>query len=314
MSVAHWESYYRSGRLAACPTGFDNNYTLELRDIWTEFFGEVASGAAILDIGTGNGALPLIARQTAETLGRDFEIHGVDLAQINPSRDVINGKELFSGITFHAGVAAETLPFETGRFAAVSGQYAIEYSDTQKSMGEIFRVLRAGSNAQFVTHHANSIVVERAATSRRHADLVLINTKVMRKLRVFLNATQRSQVAARSAWTELESARSILNASGRRDLDRRVIDVIEDALPKLLAQRHTKSRAALDREIDLVENDLRDSVHRLNDLIAVAWTETAMSNFARYAQSLGFVKIAYQPINHAKHALVGWRVHLTKPK
>jgi ubiquinone/menaquinone biosynthesis C-methylase UbiE len=313
LNVEHWESYYRGGRLAACPTGPDANYTLELRDIWIEFFGSLANGARILDIGTGNGAIPLIARQTAESLGRTYDIHGADLARINPSRDVPGGARLFAGIAFHPGVAAEKLPFETASFTAVSGQYALEYSDIRQSLAQVLRVLKPGAGAQFLMHHADSIIVEWARESLRHADVVLMETKLHRKLRRFLDAEKRSAVAGQRAWDELAAAMAILNASGREDADRRVIDVTLDAVPKLLDLRRTLSRAALDREIDSVENDLRNSVRRLGDLIAVAISDTAMSECAKQARLLGFVDMTYQPMNHAQSALVGWRVRLRKP-
>jgi ubiquinone/menaquinone biosynthesis C-methylase UbiE len=313
LSVAHWESYYRGGGIAACPTGRDLNYTLELHDVWTEFFGALADAARLLDIGTGNGAISLIARQTAESLGRTYEIHGADLAQINPSRDVADGARLFAGITFHPGVAAEKLPFEAESFSAVSGQYALEYTDARQSLAQVLRVLKPGAAAQFILHHAGSIIVDRAHASLRHADDVLLNTKVYRKLRRFLDAELRSRNAARSAWQDLATALSALRLSGQADVDRLVIDVTLDAVQKLLDSRIRLSRAALDREIDSVENELRNSVRRLHDLVAAASTDRAMAEYAQRAHSLGFVDVTYAPIYHAKRALVGWRFQLRKP-
>ena len=313
MSVAHWESYYRSGRIAACPTGPDPNYTLELHDVWSDFFGGLADAARLLDVGTGNGAIPLIARETARCHGRSFEIHGADLAQINPSRDVADGARLFAGITFHPGVAAEKLPFAAESFDAVSGQYALEYTDTRQSLAQVLRVLKPSAAAQFVMHHAGSIIVDRAYASRRHADEVLQNTKVHRKLRRFLDAEGRSRDAARSAWKELAAAMSVLRSTGRADADRLVIDVTLDAVPKLLDLRSSLSRAALDREIDSVENSLRNSVRRLDDLVAAASTQAAMAEYAQQAHSLGCVDVAYGPVYHGRRALVGWRFQLRKP-
>ena len=313
VSVAHWESYYQGGRIAACPTGPDPNYTLELHDVWTEFFGGLAEAARLLDIGTGNGAIPLIARQTADNLGRTYEIHGADLAQINPSRDVADGARLFAGITFHPGVAAEKLPFEAASFGAVSGQYALEYTDTRQSLAQVLRVLKPGAAAQFVMHHADSLIVERAHASLRHADAVLMDTKVHRKLRRFLDAEQRSRDAARRAWDDLATALSTLRSSGQGDADRLIIDVTLDAVPKLLDSRRSLSRAALDREIDSVENDLRNSVRRLHDLVGAAITHSAMAEYEQRARSLGFVDVTSRPLYHARRALVGWCFRLRKP-
>jgi ubiquinone/menaquinone biosynthesis C-methylase UbiE len=313
LSLTQWESYYQGGRLAACPTGQDPNYTLELHDVWTEFFGGLADAARLLDIGTGNGAIALIARQTADNLRRTYEIHGADLAQINPNRDMADGARLFAGITFHPGVAAEKLPFEAESFSAVSGQYALEYTDTGQSLAQVLRVLKPGGAAQFVMHHADSLIVERAQASLRHADAVLMDTKVHRKLRRFLDAEHRSRDAAHRAWDDLATALATLRSSGRADLDRLVIDVTLDAIPKLLDSRRNLSRTALDREIDSVENDLRNSVRRLHDLIGAAISSSAMLEYAQLATSLGFVDVKYRPLYHARCALVGWCFGLRKP-
>jgi ubiquinone/menaquinone biosynthesis C-methylase UbiE len=313
LSQSHWESYYRGGRLAACPTGREPNYTLELHDVWSDFSSGLVDSARLLDIGTGNGAIPLIARQTADRLGRVYEIHGADLAQINPSRDIPDGARLFVGITFHPGVAAEKLPFEAGSFDAVTGQYALEYTDTRQSLAEVLRVLESGAPAQFVLHHAASIVVERARGSLRHADAVLNDTKVYRRLRRFLDAEQRSADAARSAFADLSAALSTLRSSTSADADRLIFDVTLDAVSKLLDSRRSLSSAALEREIDSVENELRNSVRRLQDLLGAAVTEAAMADYAQRAKSLGFVDVTYRPLYHATSALVGWRLQLRKP-
>lgn len=312
MGVCDWESYFRGGAIAACPSGSDTNYTRELRDVWSHFFSRLASGARILDIGTGNGAIPLIARQTAQSFERTFEIHGADLARINPSRDVADGARLFAGITFHPGVAAENLPFEPASVTAITGQYALEYTDMPLSLAQVMRVLKPGCDAQFIMHHADSMLVQRARASLRHSDMVLKNTSVYRKLRRFLELEKHGPAAARRSWAELSMALSTLRGSERFDPDRRVINVTLDAIPKLLELRRSLHPAALAREVDGVENELRAYVRRMNDLIAASLTEPAMQEFARQARAHGFVG-ATGPFKDAQQALMAWRVNLHKP-
>jgi ubiquinone/menaquinone biosynthesis C-methylase UbiE len=313
LRVSHWESYYRGGALAACPTGPEGGYTLELREVWAEFFAGLPDGARVLDIATGNGAIALIARETAQRMGRNLEIHGADVARIDPARNVADGARLFAGITFHPGVAAESLPFEARSFCAVSGQYALEYTDVQTSLGEIMRVLKPGAMAQFVTHHADSIVLERARASLRQADLVITETKLYRKLRRFVEAERRSPVSARRFSQELAAACMTLRETGGFEADRRVLDVTLDAIPKLLDLRAKLTPAALEREIDSVENDLRDNVRRLKDLLGVALDPAAMGVFAERARQRGFTNIAYSPIKHGLDRLVGWQLRVQRP-
>lgn len=312
MRVSHWETYYRGGAIAACPTGPDQGYTLELRDTWSEFFSRLASGSAVLDIGTGNGAIPLIARQTAEVLGRTLEIHGVDLARINPPRDVAGGAQLFAGITFHPGIAAESLPFAAASFAAVSGQYALEYTDVPRCLTEVMRVLKSDCEAQFVIHHAQSIVVQRARASLKHSDVVLNRLKIYRLLRKFLEAERRAPAAASRSWRELSAAMASLREIGRAEPNR-VIDVTLDAVLKLLGVRARLAPAELARQVNSVESELRDAVRRNNDLIAVAASEPMIETIAQRARAVGFIDVGYQPLWHAKQALVAWQLRMHKP-
>jgi ubiquinone/menaquinone biosynthesis C-methylase UbiE len=314
LSVSHWESYYHGGALAACTLGSEDSYTLELRSVWEQFFAQLADGARVLDLATGNGAIALIARDAARSHGRQFEVHGTDLARINPPRDVRGGAQLFQGITFHPGVASEALPFAAASFAAVSGQYALEYADQERALAQVLRVLEPGAGAQFVLHHAGSVLAERARVSLRHADVVLSETKLYRKLRRLLEAQMRSPTAARRAADELSAALAQVRETGLFEADRRLIDVTLDAVGKLLGLRGELERAALEREIDAVEGELRDGVRRLNDLLGVALGDEAMAACAATARRLGFAQVRYEPLRHGRDALVGWMMHLRKPR
>jgi ubiquinone/menaquinone biosynthesis C-methylase UbiE len=140
LSLEHWEAYYRTGALATCPTTPEGGYDQEVRDAWVEFFTDLPETASVLDIGTGNGVVPLIALETETTLGRRYEIHATDLARIDPKRNLRDGQKRLAGIEFHAGVATERLPFESSSFDAVSGHYALEYTQIDAAFAEIFRV------------------------------------------------------------------------------------------------------------------------------------------------------------------------------
>lgn len=313
MSLEQWETYYRGGMIATCPTGPDGGYDLEVRDAWVEFFSMLPEGARILDVGTGNGVVALIAAETAAARGRRWEIHATDLAQIDPLRHVPDGARRLAGITFHAGVATEHLPFDAESFDAVSGHYALEYTDTAVALAEIHRVLKPASDAQFIMHSADSVLVQNARWSLREAEFVLVETKVFRRLHRLVTMEQVTPGTTQRATAELRAAIQALKRGLQQARQARagnVLSVVLDAVQKLLIARKEMKPQAVGLEVDRAESELRASIRRLNDLLAHARTERDMENIEKDAAAAGFSLIERMPQYHAGKNLVGWQLLL----
>lgn len=313
MSLEQWETFYRSGAISTCPTAADGGYDLEVREAWVEFFSTLPDGARILDVGTGNGVVAMIAVETASKRGRNWEIHASDLARIDPLRDVPDGARRLAGIRFHPGVATEHLPFEAESFDAVSGHYSLEYTDTAAALAEIYRVLKSGGDSQFIMHSPDSMLVQSARRSLQQAELVLVETKVFRLLHrlvtmenVVPGTTERLTAELRSAIQTLK--RALLEA--REAGAGLVLSVTLDAVQKLLTARTNMTPSAVGLEVDRAENALRASVRRLNDLLAHARSEQDMEGIEKQAAAAGFTLIERTPQYHAGKNLVGWQLLL----
>lgn len=313
MSVDHWEAYYRSGAIATCPMGPSTSYTLELRELWLTYFATLDDGARILDVGTGNGAIALMAKEAAANAGVHFEIHGADLAAIDPPHHVPDGAALFAGITFHPGMPTERLDFESGIFDAVSGQYALEYTDVGRALAEVRRVLKPGGRAQFVLHHQHSALIHNARESLAHGALVLEDTKILRKLRRHVDAERESAAAARVTWAALSAAATQLQQVAASSGAPHVPHVVLDGVQKLLGIRRHMSAAAFEREVDRFERDVRAAVRRLQDLVGCAQSPAQMEMIITTARGLGFECGTTQEQYHAGANLVGWRLALSRP-
>lgn len=314
LSLEQWETYYRGGAIATCPTARDGGYDLEVKDAWVEFFTPLPDGARILDIGTGNGVVPAIAAETAAALGRRWEIHGADLARIDPAKHVADGARKFAGITFHPGVASEKLPFESASFDAVSGHYALEYADTAAALAQVHRVLKPGAPAQFVMHHAGSALLRSAHQSLHEAAWLFGEARIYRRVHKLVTMDELSP-SAKSAANELQAVIRQLKQAvdmARRTGGGRVLDVALDATQKLLATRQRLSPAQTGVEVDRAEQDMRASVRRLNDLVAHARSDEAMAAIEAQAREAGFASVGRTTLNHAGENLVGWRLLLRR--
>jgi ubiquinone/menaquinone biosynthesis C-methylase UbiE len=111
-----------------------------------------AGGKHVLEIGVGLGA---DHQRYAES---GAYLHGIDLTE----RAILNtGRRLkLFGLTSELKVAdAEQLPFENEFFELVYSWGVIHHSpDTQKTVSEIFRVLKPGGEAKVMIYHSQSFV------------------------------------------------------------------------------------------------------------------------------------------------------------
>jgi len=293
LSLSHWEAYYRGGGIATCPTAADGTYDRELKQVWLDTLADLPDGGVILDVATGNGPLVLIAAEQAAALGRHWEIHGTDLA----------------------GVATEKLPFPDASFDVVCGQYALEYADPRAGLGEIARVLRAGCSARFILHHASSLLVQKARSSLQQSDLVLRETRLYRHLRRLVEQDNHSPrlddpatLALRTAIRQLRSEFEAVRASGHGH----VLGVTLDAVRELLSMRTRQSAGEVVREVDRVERELRQSVHRLRDLLEHALDDQRMDALLGEASRAGLAVTERAQQYYAGDNLVGWRIRLRK--
>lgn len=313
MRQEQWETYYRGGMISPSPTAPDDGYDLEVRETWVEFFSLLADGARLLDVGTGNGAVARIAVQTASALGRNWEVHASDLAPTDLLVHVPDGARQLAGITLHPGVATEQLPFEAESFDAVSGHYALEYTDTAAALAQIHRVLKPGSDAQFIVHGSGSVLADAARRSLREAELVLGDTMIFRRLHRLVTMGEVGAETLDSAAVELRAAIQTL----KQGIDQAhevgaggVLDIALDAVHKLLIARKDMNPQAVGLEVDRAEGELVASALRWNDLLTHARTETQMADIEREAAAAGFTMIERMPQRHAGNHLVGWQLLL----
>ena len=163
----HWDDYWRHGFLTSCADTFQGNYEGRLRQVWEEFFRSAKGNATILDIGTGNGAIALIASRISSELDSGFSVHAIDQAEIDPPAMVKSNTDGLAAIHFHSKTPAEDCGLPDNSVDMVSGQYALEYTPLNETVAELARVCAPGARLLFIMHHADSVVLETAAEELR---------------------------------------------------------------------------------------------------------------------------------------------------
>lgn len=141
-----WTRLWESGPLHSCAPGAD----LFTEPFWRQFFQAFTASASLLDIGTGNGLIPLLA---ARNLARVTRMCGIDSARIKP--DIARYPEL-AAVEFRSGIDAERLPFADGCFNIITSQFAVEYTDVSATLSELIRLIAPAGSIALVMHAADS--------------------------------------------------------------------------------------------------------------------------------------------------------------
>jgi ubiquinone/menaquinone biosynthesis C-methylase UbiE len=159
-----WSQYWSTGLLHSCPGSFAGNYSGAIAQFWESALADMNPGAGVrvLDVATGNGALPQMLLQR---YGDSVLVDAVDAAQLAPAW---LDSSRHPGIRFHSGVMAEALPFEDARFDYVVSQYGIEYAVRPNACQQALRVLNPLGRLALVMHHSGSVLAQVAREEQQH--------------------------------------------------------------------------------------------------------------------------------------------------
>lgn len=217
-SVWAWDIYWRNDHLHACVPVSNPRHLKALEAHWHTFFSGLGEEATIVDLGTGNGSLAVMAAKFAAERGLSFEIHGVDAAAIDPLRSVASARELLAGIRFHPHTRIEELPFEADSMDAVCGQFALEYAEPHAAVAEIVRVLARQGRFGFLLHARAGALMERAAMHRDQARHLRASGILARLADVFEAIREAGTETAVTATGRHLSARESFEAGLREQL------------------------------------------------------------------------------------------------
>lgn len=309
-----WSRYWAAGALHSCGGSFADNYADEIGQFWCEEFGSWRADARVIDLATGNGALPKLI---VDTLSAWPEIDAVDLADIAPRWPRALAKAERARLRFHPRVAAEKLPFADASFDYAISQYGLEYSDLVRSLPELRRVLRPGARVALVLHHRESLPVAIGSSEVAHIDWLQSAGQVLDVARLLipilarlatpagLAAVQRDPAAAEVRQHHNQAMRALQERIGSAHAPD-VLAETQQALGELL-QRTAKlgQRESLHR-LDMIVRGLQESRLRQSELVQHALDRSGVDAIA---DALFAVQRELRPL-HAGGALFAWGVRM----
>lgn len=301
-----WNQYWHYDRIASCFDGAGAaNYDDSIAAGWRTFFGALPAGARILDLCTGNGAAALIAAGS----GKHFAVTAVDQADIDPPAYVTRHAEDLAAIDFLGGTEVEALPFADKSFDAAVSQYGIEYSDLERSLPELARVVAAGGRARLVIHAAEGIVAAGARDVLADADLLLDDIDLAgaaRRCFAAVTAVERGPGAGGEAKRLADESFAAFEAALERTArhvpaaaDRTMMRNSGAVLLDTFTRRSHFDLDQLLAKAGAVETEIRAHRGRLNALIAAALDGPQCAEVAARMAAAGARDSAAGPLHNA---------------
>lgn len=288
------------------PTAFGGAYTGALWAFWQRIFWALQQDlprARVLDLGTGNYAIPRIAR----TISAAFELHALDRVAPHPAMTP-------PGVQFRLASAHAT-GYQNGYFDAVVGNFALEYTAEilPQALAEIHRILRPGGRAAFVLHHRDSVAVRDAKRYLKQRVLPRIAEALERVAHEFQNTPGAfPRRAFDKAMRDLEVlAAEVPDDEFAADAPRMLQQIEQqptpDAMRALLERRQTEVRFYRQRDEELLRVAIPADAHRfLEQLVAHAFVVDAWEPLYDDGQLIGWTLQMHTPAAGLEEAVEAW--------
>lgn len=316
---AVWTRYWSQGATHSCGGSYGSRYEGALAQFWRAAFATLAPGARVLDIATGNGALPQLLA--------DFDPEGrlacdaVDLAALAPAWFDQLPPARRASLHFHGQQAAEALPFGDGVFDLVMSQYGLEYTDLARSVPQLLRVCAPGGKVRLVCHHSAARPVQLAHTELAHMAWLAAPRGLLDTAQAMIGPVARAATpegraalagdaaaqAARERFNELQTELE-QQAQGSNCPD--VLFEVRQALGAILHLAMREGGARAQDALALLRAQLADAALRLEELRDYALGADAAAALGKtLAQGGGTLEIG--PILD-QDVLMGWTISVDR--
>lgn len=296
MSPEEWSEYWDLGTVTTFGGGFADNYDAEFLDFWTkQLDGDLDH---VVDLCCGNGALVWIANDLAKKKKAKTLITGVDVADINPFKLLKKDRKKYPKVKFIGKTPIEKLPFDDNSVDVVISQYGIEYSDLNRTVPELSRVLKPSSKMGFIVHSKDSdVLVDSRFRVEKYSYLLGEGQfhEIMFALdELFMTKNSIKEVEADPSFTPLfralNRARRTVNQMHQGINDAAARNTINNYMAKLTrlldksSLKNGKRKQAIIDAKEMVEA----TIFRSGDLESAALSEDDYQDFIALIENEGF--------------------------
>ena len=89
LTSSDWSKFWLNKTTTSFYDIFQDNYSGEIKSFWFEQLSKISDDATVLDLATGNGALPFLFGEYATKYSKSYTVNAIDYSKINPSKKKI---------------------------------------------------------------------------------------------------------------------------------------------------------------------------------------------------------------------------------
>jgi ubiquinone/menaquinone biosynthesis C-methylase UbiE len=305
-----WSVFWRQGHSTTFGDYFKGGYDGAVAEWWQQYVDDIGTDAVIVELGCGNcSLLPLLVQSK-----KPVKYIGVDLAAIDVSDVAKQGlDESRVDVVLHSQTPAEKVPEPDGSVDIVASVFGIEYSDLDRSLGEVQRLLKPGGRFVALLHHSGSVVTTMSRKALSEYDPVDLESTVA-ALRTISKARDETPVLANLKHNrEAEQARAEINRLASKYLNDTNPNTANATMFELMtnALKFFKMMGASSEDrrrfIDFLETEHNASSQRFQQMVAVAFDEGGLGHLAVKLENLGFGSVRTDVV-HTNDDILAWEL------
>ena len=304
LDAKYWSPFWRNPTITSFGHLFPENYDGAMLEFWRQ---QITAGTReLLDLACGNGALTWIANDITAALGADTRITGLDIAEIDPFTALGRDPARYPRVRFMGSTHIEALPLPDAAADLAISHYGIEYSDLEKSIPEVARVLGPAGRLAFILHDRESVIVKGATQHledfRRARDEIRLHELALTFDQLLRSDKNLGRLAQTEAFGKLETRIAAALYHVRLLLRGHppgspLLPYVE-RLAQALQLRAAKDADARRRLIEQAARQLDAHIERVEDLWLAALSAEGRERLVALVQQQGFVVTEHEVLRY----------------
>ncbi len=303
-----WQAYWQTGLSTSCLSESKDDYPLAIKSFWVkQVLPLLQTNTQLLDLCSGAAGVPKLLISSLTSKNHQLICTSTDYTNIKRE----NFHRFNSSISYLGNCNCEALLFEDNSFDCVTSSFGIEYSNLDKTLEQIQRVLKPSGLFAAVLHTENSVIVCNSQQQIKQADYILKEINYFELFRhSFLNK-RLSKAFQRKAEMRFKQALEKVKLQIILTHNSHVYKKLLQASEIIFHYSRNHSISAVIELINTQEQALIHNQNRMNNLTTIVNDNNTLKKIEHYFMQKGYQIVFNSELINNKHS-VGYGLIVNK--